>query len=190
MDDLIIFDFDFTLAKTVEHIWIESPRGSLVQDGKSYIRLHPTELQQLGISDDECLNENSFKEFYSLNTDKIQIIKPIMNYLKYYSHIGKVFILTARPHSLSKDVLNFLQTHNINTKNLEYKGLTNSSFMAKINWIKERISKHKYNKIILFEDNKKIIDYLLLNKEITLGKEIYYISNFSDKTIISCYDRT
>jgi len=190
MDDLIIFDFDFTLAKTVEHIWIESPRGSLFQDGKLYIRLHPTEFQQLGISDDECLNENSFKEFYSLNTEKIQIIKPVINYLKYYTDMGKVFILTARPHSLLKDVLKFLQTHNVKTKNVEYKGLTNSSFMEKINWIKERIANHKYKNIILFEDNKNIVDYLLLNKEITLGKEIYYISNFSDKTIISYYDRT
>lgn len=185
---LIVFDFDFTIAKTIEHILVESPRGSFNKDGKFYERVHPTELQQRGICDDEKIDEqNSFTEFYGLNLEKSKIINPILIYLKYYSDNQKVFILTARPQSLENDILKLLKQNKVNTDNVSYNGLANSSFLEKIKWIKNKIS-NQYDTIILFEDNKKLIDYLIEEREIKQKKELYYINNLVDKTVITYHE--
>jgi len=190
MSNFVIFDFYFTIAKTVEHIHVWSPRGHLLKDGKTYIRIHPSELQQGGIGDDEKIDDESFKEFYTLDIKKCKIIKPIINYLKYYSDTQNIFILTARPQSVEKQVLSLLKQYNININHIDYNGLANSDVDAKIVWIKNKIQKYRYSNLILFEDNKKIIKNLLNNNEIKIKKELYHINNLPNKTIISYYEKT
>lgn len=190
MSNLVIFDFDFTIARTTEHIHVWSPRGNLLKDGKTYMRVHPAELQQAGIGDDEKIDDNSFIEFYTLNINKCKIIKPVMNYLKYYSDKQNVFILTARPQSVGKKVLSFLKQCEININNIDYNGLANSDTDAKIAWIKNKIQKYKYSNLILFEDNKKIIQNLFDASEIKIQKELYHINNLTNKIIINYYEKT
>lgn len=188
MRKFVVFDFDFTLTKTIEHILVESPRGSFTKDGKLYERVHPTELQQRGICDDEKIDEqNSFTEFYKLNSQKCKMINPVLIYLKYYSDNQKVFILTSRPQSLESDILKLLKQNKVNTNNVSYNGLTNSCFLEKVKWIKNNIS-NQHDTIILFEDNKKLIDYLIEEREIKQKKELYYINNLVDKTVITYHE--
>lgn len=178
---LIIFDFDFTIAKTVECVSVRSPRGNHKINNKTYRRIHPTELQQFGIADDEIFDENSYHEFYSLNMDKTKIIQPILPYIKYYSNY-EYYILTARPQDLETKIKTLLQNNNINTDTLGFKGLKNSSYEKKINWIDYKIKKENYKKIILFEDNILMIEeaYKKYN-----NIESYYIKNLTDKTTIT-----
>jgi len=188
MCEFVVFDFDFTIAKTIEHILVASPRGSFIMDDESYERIHPTELQQRGIADDEKIDEQkSFIEFYKLNLEKCKIIKPILIYLKYYSDNQKVFILTARPQSLENDILKLLKENKINIENISYNGLANSSFLEKTKWIKDNIS-NQYDTIVLFEDNKKLIDHLIKENDIKQSKELYYINNLTEKTIITYHE--
>lgn len=185
---LIIFDFDFTIAKTIEHIWIRSPRGNFRYNNQIYIKVHPTELQQQGIGNDELIDHNSFIEFYSLDQEKTKIIEPIVPYIKYFSSIQDLYILTARPQSVESQIFSFLQKHNIDTEKINFIGLANSCFKQKIKWIKNQISLHQYKKLIIFEDNKKLIDYILNHKCIDIKYNLYYINNFYDKTIITYYE--
>jgi hypothetical protein len=183
---LIIFDFDFTIAKTIEHIWVWSPRGNLISNNKTYRKAHPTELQQHGISDDENIDDNSFTEFYDLNINKTELIKPIIPYLKFYSQ-EEIFILTARPQIVEDTILTFLQNNQINTKYIQLIGLTSSCMSKKITWIDQTIKKFNYNQLILFEDNKKLIDHYLIKCNYIM-KHLYYIQNYPQKTVITFYE--
>ena len=178
--NLIIFDFDFTIAKTIECIAVRSPRGSHRISNKLYRKVHPTEIQQFGISDDEIIDENSYQEFYYLNQEKSKIIKPIIPYIEYYSK-NTYYILTARPQELEKEIKTFLSSNNIDTKTLRYVGLKNSSHKHKIKWIDDKIKKESYDNIVLFEDNILFIeDAYAKYKKI----ECYYIKNLVDTTVI------
>lgn len=186
-NNLIIFDFDFTIAKTSEHILVVSPRGEHIYKNKKYRRLHPSEIQQLGIHDDESLDDYSYNEFYLTDPNKTIIIKPVLLYLKYFTLDHKVFILTARPNEAKISILNFLDQNNISIKNIEYVGLKNSSPSKKLDWIKEHINDKQYNELTLFEDNKVFID-MLLKIELNLKKTLFYIQNHINKTIINYYE--
>lgn len=189
--ELIIFDFDFTIAKTEEHIWVWSPRGVLRHNNnKLYHRLHPTELQQSGVADDEIIDDISFTEFYNLNIDKAQIINPIFPYIKYYTSVSEIYILTARPPAVKKDVLNFLLKNSIDINKINFIGLKNSCFHKKIEWIKNKIRNSDYTKIILFEDNKKLIDYLLNNNINNMSFDLYYIIANHHNIIITYHEKT
>lgn len=185
---IIVFDFDFTIAKTIEHIWVWSPRGNLLHEDKTYRKVHPTQLQQQDIGTDEHVNEDSFKEFYSLNIEKTKIIEPIFTYLKYYTSIQNVYILTARPQSVQTEIFSFLEKHNIDTNKIVFIGMCNSSFHKKIEWLKDEIQTNNYKKIIIFEDNKKLIDYIINSRCIDIEYGLYYISNFYDRTVITYYE--
>lgn len=186
-DHLIVFDFDFTIAKTIEHIWVWSPRGNFIYNDQNYRKVHPTQLQQSGISDDEEINEHSFKEFYSLNLYKTQIIQPILPYLAYYTDRQTINILTARPSSIRDQVLEFLKQYHINIDNINYIGLAHSDMNKKIEWIDDQIKRQKTKKLTLFEDNIKLINYIL--KKCIINKSLYYINNYINKTIITHYEQ-
>lgn len=189
-DQLVIFDFDYTIAKTVEHIWVWSPRGSFIHNNKSYHRIHPTELQQAGIADDEKIDDESFKEFYDLNIAKTQIINPIFPYIKYYTITNEIYILTSRPQSVKDNVFIFLAQNNINTNKINFVGLQHSSFHKKIEWIENQSVNNNYKKIILFEDNKKLIDYLLNNNINNISFDLYYINTNYHNIIITYHEKT
>jgi hypothetical protein len=186
--ELIVFDFDYTLAKTIESIWVWSPRGTRLYKDKPYIPVHPSMLSKHKIGDDEKIDDDSFKEFYSLDIIKTKPITLTINLLKYYltnCHKYKVYIVSARPQSVEKDVISFLNLYDVNTTNLNYIGLTNSDPEAKIDCIKNIVNKDIYNSISIYEDNKYVIDNI--NKKIKhtvmtcfielLGNEIRIIYN-------------
>lgn len=185
-DELIVFDFDYTIAKTIEHIWVWSPRGNFIHDNRTYRKIHPTQLQQSGISDDEYIDDYSFQEFYSLNIEKTKIIQPILLYLIYYSNQYTTYILTARPHAAKDHIMSFLQNYGINIDNIKFIGLANSFVEKKIEWINKQILNKNIKKLILFEDNIKLIEHML--KKCMINKSLYYINNYSNKTIITYYE--
>lgn len=188
MNELVIFDFDFTIAKTIEQIWVWSPRGNEEYNSRTYNRIRPTELQQLGLGDDETIDDDSFTEFYDIDTEKAKPISCIVPYLKYYTIAGTVYILSARPQIVQDKVILFLEKQNINTKNINFIGLKHSSPDKKIEYINTLILKQKINKIILFEDNKNIIDIAINTYKQNFNINIYYIQNHTDKTIITFYE--
>ena len=178
--NLIIFDFDFTIAKTIERISVRSPRGNYQIRDKLYKKIHPSEIQQFGIGDDELIDENSYQEFYYLNKEKSKIIKPIIPYIEYYNK-DTYYILTARPQELEGEIRVFLNNNNINTQFLTYVGLKNSSYKNKIKWIDSQMQKKDYKNIILFEDNILFIKAAYAKyKQI----ECYYIQHLRDTIVI------
>lgn len=178
MNNFVVFDFDFTIAATYENILVLSPRGEKLINNRRYRSVHPVEIQRLGICDDEEITEDSFAEFYSIDTNKAKIIKPIIPYLSYYSKY-KIHILTARPQCIEKDVIKFLSQY-ISTKNVSLTGLANSSYKKKKSWILNNLN--NYDKLVLFEDNKFLIDEL---SKISQKKELYYVNYNNHSTIIT-----
>jgi hypothetical protein len=161
----IIFDFDFTIAKTVENIWVWSPRGCNVHDGKRYYPMHPQELSNSGIGDDETIDDDSFKEFYSINTSRAKSIIPVIKDIIYYTEIKnyEVIILTARPQRVEDEVFYILKNNNVNTNKINFVGLTNSKAQAKIDYIINNILTNKTDDIIIYEDSSSVIDLAIKN---------------------------
>ena len=185
--ELIVFDFDYTLAKTIESIWVWSPRGTRLYKDKPYIPVHPSMLSKHKIGDDEKIDDDSFKEFYSLDIIKTKPITLTINLLKYYltnCHKCKVYIVSARPQSVEKDVISFLNLYDVNTTNLNYIGLTNSDPEAKIDCIKNIVNKDIYNSISIYEDNKYVINNI--NKKIKQTVMTYFIELLGNEIRITC----
>lgn len=178
MDELVVFDFDFTIAATYENILVFSPRGEKIFKNKTYRSVHPLEIQKFGIYDDETITEDSFVEFYSLDSNRSKIIKPILPYLYHYSN-KELHILTARPQSIENKVIKFLSQY-IETSNINFNGLTNSSWKKKQEWILNKMKKH--DKLVLFEDNKKLIDDL---RKFDFKKDLYHIDYDHNSTKIT-----
>lgn len=70
---------------------------------------------------------------------------------------------------------------------IEFHGLQNSLVEFKISWIDQKIKEKNYKKLVIFEDNKNLID-IAIKKYIDIEINIYYIQNYSDKTIIIFYE--
>ena len=162
---MIIFDFDFTIAKTVENIWVWSPRGCNMHSGKRYYPMHPQELSNHGIGDDETIDDDSFKEFYSININKTKAIKPIIKDIIYYTEIEdrKITILTARPQCVENEVLDILKNNGVNIDKVDFVGLTNSKAQAKIDYIINNVLTNKTDDIIIYEDSSSVIDLAVKN---------------------------
>jgi hypothetical protein len=174
--ELIVFDFDYTVAKTYELIWVWSPRGTRKYKNKKYIPVHPSVLSKTRLGDDEEINDDSFKEFYSLDIIKAEPITLTINLLKYYlsdCHRYKVYIITARPQAVEKNVISFLHLHEVNTTNLNYIGLTNSDPQAKLDCVENIVNKDIYSSISIYEDNKYVIDNI--NKKIKQTVRTFFI---------------
>lgn len=187
--ELIIFDFDYTLAKTIESIWVWSPRGTRLHKNKTYIPVHPSVLSKHKIGDDEEINDDSFKEFYSLNVNRSKPIKITNFLLNYYLGIPEeydVYILTARPESAKEDIMRFLKDHVADLTNLNFIGLQNSKPQAKIDIIKNILLKNNYQCISLYEDNDYMINNISQEVEIPVNK--YHIKSLGNELRISCYE--
>tara|TARA_R110000868_G_scaffold198514_14_gene445010 strand:+ start:561 stop:1142 length:582 start_codon:yes stop_codon:yes gene_type:complete len=184
--ELIVFDFDYTLAKTYELIWVWSPRGTRKYKNKKYIPVHPSILSKHKMGDDEKINNDSFKEFYSLDIIKTKPITLTINLLKYYlsnCHKYKVYIVSARPQVVEKNVISFLNLYDVNTTNLNYIGLTNSDPKAKIDCVENIVNKDIYNSVSIYEDNKYIIDNI--NKKIKQTVRTFFIELLGNKIRIT-----
>ena len=160
MKTIVIFDFDYTIAKTKERIWIWSPRGFLSHQNKKYIPIHPSELAKYKLADDEYIDDDSFKEFYDIDLNSIAVIEPIINFIKIHTQIlsQNIEILSARPQCVKEKVLSVLQHNDIDISKVNYTGLANSSSQGKIDAIKKMIHKKNYQKMLIYEDNKSVID--------------------------------
>tara|TARA_B100001939_G_C16938995_1_gene617413 strand:- start:946 stop:1521 length:576 start_codon:yes stop_codon:yes gene_type:complete len=183
---LIIFDFDYTIAKTSEKIWVVSPRGNYFFDGTKYNVVHPRDMTN--IAKDEGLNNHSFHEFFDINLSKAKAIQPVIRNLIYYNLIAqeKIKILTARPQCCDKKIKSFLMQFNLNLNIIHIKGLQDSKAMSKINYIKTELEKKEYNQVIIYEDN---LDVINLVKKNFIPSETNFIKNLYNRTeIISEYN--
>ncbi len=187
--ELIIFDFDYTLAKTIESIWVWSPRGTRLYKDKPYTPIHPSMLSKHKTGDDEEINDDSFKEFYSLDVSQSKPIKLTNFLLNYYLDAQEdydVYILTARPEAAKEDIMSFLKKYVTDLTNLNFIGLQNSKPQAKIDIIQQILSQNDYRSISLYEDS----DYMINNisKEIEIPVNRYHVQSLNNEIRISCYE--
>ena len=57
MGELVFFDFDYTLARTVENVMLWSPRGTNQYRNKKYILLNPKEYNVIKKANDEFIKD-------------------------------------------------------------------------------------------------------------------------------------
>jgi len=185
---MIIFDFDFTLAKTIENIWVWSPRGNLEHNGKKYISVHPYFIQKNGICDDEEINEESFIEFSDINLEKTKIIWPVFEYFKLYNLLNKeITILSARPQCVEEKVFLLLSKNKIDTSKVKFVGLKNSLAEEKIKFILNKIKENKDFEITIFEDNDNVLRLAKKCLPNFIDLKFMHIKNFLNKTEMSFY---
>lgn len=189
MNTLVVFDFDYTLAKTTENIWIWSPRGTRTHNNKSYFLAHPTEIQKITIADDEYLDNESFFEFYDINLDRTKIIYPIFLYLELFTKDPKyqILILSARPQSVENKIYKLLHANNIKKDIVTFKGLENSNPNEKIIYIEEYVKDQHIDNIILFEDNQNVIS--LAKEKLNYKKlRLFLVSLINNEINIKYYE--
>ena len=187
--ELVIFDFDYTLAKTTELIRVWSPRGTRQSQNKKYIPIHPSMLSTTKLGDDEKIDDDSFTEFYSLNVEESKPIDITIFLLDYYllkNNKYDVYIITARPEAAKNNIIKFLSKNCSNLTNLNYIGLANSNPQAKINCIKDILQKKVYDCISIYEDNKYIIENISAKINTKIKK--YYIQSLNKELRVSYYE--
>lgn len=179
---LVVFDFDYTLAKTQEKIWIWSPRGTRTHNNKPYIPIHPSTLSKVTLADDEIIDDNSFEEFYRVNPNTTQPINFLFKLLKYYIHQNfLIWILSARPADAKNDIMKFIESCGVSTTSIEYYGLKNSSPQAKINFLKNNVPKY-IQQIFIYEDNKYVIQNI--RNYLNLKINTYFIEHNNNNIIL------
>ena len=142
---LHLFDFDYTLYRTIEQVYVWSPRGDFIKNGKKSIRLNSQDFFFYKTGEDEHINESSFCDFSSVNFAKAQPIHPVLDI---FNNAKKKTILTARPHSCENSIRKSLRG------DYDFFGLGDGDPEKKINFIKS-IGK---DKIIVYEDSPMVID--------------------------------
>jgi hypothetical protein len=188
--ELIVFDFDYTLAKTRECIWIWSPRGTRSFGEKRYTPVHPTTLNKRNLGDDEEINDDSFKEFYSVNIQSANAITLSIKLFYYYINNEDkydVYIITARPEDAKLDILSFLKKHKIKNENIKFIGLKHSDPKVKIDTIKKIINDNGYGRMSIYEDNLFIINNI--DKAINCDINKYYVETETKKERITLYEQ-
>jgi hypothetical protein len=189
INKMIFFDFDYTLAKTVENVWVWSPRGTRFYNKRPYRVVNPLEYGMLKLADDESLDEDSFKEFNKLNVEKAKPIELNLFLLNYFMSNKNNFvtILSARPQAVENHIFDFLKQHNVvNYKNILFKGCDSSDPSLKYKFIKEKVLKHKPKEVFLFDDSKKVIDYAKANHSIDFNKLKFTICLVKNKNSSTC----
>ena len=162
MSEMVFFDFDYTLARTVENVMLWSPRGTSEYNNKKFIFLNPKEYNVYKKADDEYINEESFIEFNHVDLIKTKPIESTLFLLKsYFNENCIVKILSARPQEVESYVMKFLINNNINHKNtIQFKGCKSSDPLLKIKFIETCIKKYYPTKVTLFDDSKKVLQCL------------------------------
>jgi len=163
--DKYIFDFDYTLFKTVETVLISSPRGTRRLGDKTYCEVTSPQFANYVMAPDESLDDNSFINFRSVDFTKAT---PIQDVLDFYEQINNKLILSARPHKAADDIRKRLG------KDTEFIGLGHSDALMKMNIIKH------YNKPLVFEDSSKLVAKLISDKincihVIHESKDVYHL---------------
>lgn len=189
MSILTVFDFDYTLAKTIENIWVWSPRGTRSYNNKLYNPIHPTEIQKTNIADDEIINNESFLEFHDINLDKLKIIYPIFLYLKLFTLDTKykILILSARPQSIENKINQLLINNNIEHTRVQFKGLENSEANEKIIYLTNYLQDKNITELILFEDNQNVLS-IAKEKFNYIQSRYFFISLISNEINIKYYE--
>ena len=140
-----IFDFDFTLYKTFEKVYIWSPRGTFFINEKPCIRLNSQEFLSYDLAEDEDLNESSFLDFKNINFNKAIAIKPT---IFIFNSVKNKMILTARPQRVSNTIRNHLKG------DYDIVGLGDGSAKKKLDFIESLGNSN----IIVYEDSQKVIN--------------------------------
>ena len=162
IEKMIFFDFDYTLAKTVENVWIWSPRGTRTHKDKTYRVVNPLEYGVLKLADDEHLDSDSFVEFGKLNVNRAKPISLNMFLLDYFmsSESNLITILSARPQKVEDYIYEFLKLNAVkNYKKIIYKGVDSSDPSKKYDYLKEKVTTFNPKEVFLFDDSKKVINF-------------------------------
>lgn len=162
IDKLIFFDFDYTLAKTIEHVRIWSPRGTRTYKGKYYRIANPLEYNLLKLADDEYLDDDSFIEFNKIDIKKAIPITLNLYLLNFFmiEENNNTMILSARPQRVENYIFDFLKAHNIKNYNkITFKGCGSSDPSLKYDYIKEQTLRFKPKEVLLFDDSTKVVDF-------------------------------
>jgi len=145
MDEYLhIFDFDYTLYKTYETIYVWSPRGDYTLNGNSCFRLNSQEYQHYEMAADEYVDSNSFKDFNKVDWNRAIRIAPTC-YL--FETVSKKHILTARHQCIDKYIKQKLPGE------YKIKGLDSGDPERKIKYIKSL----GVEKVIVYDDSYKVI---------------------------------
>lgn len=147
MYDIHIFDFDYTLYKTFESIYVWSPRGDFIKNNKKCFRISPIELHSYKISNDEEINEDSYQEFDSVSFERAIPIRPVLDI---FNNAKNKIILSARPQKAEIDISKKFN-------NVKFIGLGNGSAEKKFEVIKQ------YNNPIVYDDSLSLISILRKN---------------------------
>lgn len=147
--DKYIFDFDYTLFKTVETVLISSPRGTKIINGKTYIEITSPQFPNYVMQADEAIDSNSFINFRSVDFTKAT---PITDVLELYEQVSNKLILSARPHKAVDDIRKRLG------KGTEFIGLGHSDSLMKMNIISH------YTNPLVFEDSSKLVAKLIAER--------------------------
>lgn len=191
MYNIYVFDFDYTIAKTIEHILIWSPRGTSRINNKNYIPVHPNNFKHYNIASDEEINDASFQEFYSVNIEKAIPIMPIIEYIQLYSIHNNILILSARPQESEIYIYKFLSQYlniDIVKNKIKFIGLKSSYAIDKINYIHNNLICSNTNKITIFEDNFNVLLEIKKNKKNNIIYDLRYVHYVNNKINISYYE--
>lgn len=142
---LHIFDFDYTLYRTTENIYVWSPRGDFIKDDKKSIRLNSQDFFFYKIAEDEYIDESSFCDFSSIDFEKAKPIEPVLNI---FNNAKKKIILTARSNLCESCIRKSLYG------DYDFFGLGDGDPEKKINFIKSI----NEDKLIVYEDSPMVID--------------------------------
>ena len=158
MQEIIFFDFDYTLARTVENVMLWSPRGTNKYKDKSYILLNPKEYNVYKKANDEFINEESFIQFSKINLKLAKPIESTIFLLKsYFNQKYIIKIISARPQEVEKYIMRFLKNNNIDhCGKIEFKGCKSSDPLLKLEFIEKCIIKYHPKKITVFDDSNKV----------------------------------
>lgn len=162
MGELVFFDFDYTLARTVENVMLWSPRGTNQYRNKKYILLNPKEYNVIKKANDEFIDEESYLQFNQVDLKLAKPIESTVFLLKSYLNEKCVIkILSARPQIVEKYVMKFLENNKINHQNeIEFKGCKSSDPFLKLAFVESCVRKYRPTKITLYDDSKKVIECL------------------------------
>lgn len=195
-ENLIFFDFDYTLVKTYESVRVWSPRGTRKsEDNRLYKSIESGMYNLYVLSDDEYIDEDSFCEFDNINETLSQPINLTLNLLSLVNHSkNKIFILSARKQDVQEKIFCYIKSKcpTIKIDDVVYKGCNSSDPEKKYYFIKEKILDYQGIKSILFfDDNEKVIEFVknnIKNDFCDLNVNLFLIQHKNRQIYFKCED--